>query len=35
MLNQMINPHVISNDGNIYDNNELHDLVYNLAANVL
>ena len=35
ILNQMINPHVISNDGNIYDNNELHDLVYNLAANVL
>ena len=25
ILNQMINPHVISNDGNIYDNNELHD----------
>ena len=35
ILNQMINPHVISNDGNIYDNNELHDFVYNLAANVL
>ena len=35
ILNQMINPHVISNDGNIYNNNELHDLVYNLAANVL
>ena len=34
ILNQMINPHVISNDGNIYDNNELHDFVYNLAANV-
>ena len=30
ILNQMINPHVISNDGNIYDNNELHDFCSSL-----
>ena len=35
ILNQMINPHVIFNDENIYDNNELHDFVYNLTPNVL